>query len=389
VQEYAISQSFSKPTTLRAQIERSEGIAVSGRKKLIRLFKQRRFVRYGLLALNVVLLGSIVYFVGQSSPSTSHRSTASSAVDTPSDPLDQLSSADIAVNLAQMTNLAEATAVTNQADSVGAELAVPPAHTVVIAKPQAVATDLKSRKDIASYVIQAGDNVGSVAAKFGVTSDSIVWSNNLSGASAALTPGNKLVIPPVNGIVYTVKAGDTPDSLSQKYRANKEQIIAYNDAELTGLVLGEQIIIPNGQQPAPVVSRSSGGGSYSFFFGSAGYNGYDRGFCTWYVANRRAEIGRPVPAGLGNASTWDDRAPSAGLVVNKTPSYGAAVVTSQRGAGHVAFVERVNADGSIWVSEMNSRGQRSIDDPSSAGGWNRVDYKLIPASLAAGYNYIH
>lgn len=306
---------------------------------------------------------------------------------TPSDPLDQLSSADIAVNLALMTNLPESTAVINQADSVGAELAVPPAHTTVISKPQVVATTLKSRLDITSYVVQPGETVSSIAAKFNVTSDSIRWSNDLTGDAVAA--GTTLTIPPVNGIVYTVNVGDTPDTLATKYRANKEQIIASNDAELTGLVAGTKILIPNGQLPAPTSARRGGGGSFSLYFASGAYNGYDKGFCTWYVADKRAKIGRAVPVGLGNASTWDNRAPSAGLLVNKTPAYGAAVVTSQRGAGHVAFVEVVNDDGSIWISEMNSRGQVSMTDSRPAGGWGKVDWKLIPASLASSYSYIH
>jgi surface antigen len=286
-----------------------------------------------------------------------------------------------------MTNLPEVLAVVNQADSVGAELAVPPAQTTIIAKPQAVSTDLKSARDISSYVVQPGDTVASIAAKFNVTSESIMWSNNLS--SATVSAGAKLVIPPVNGVVYTVKTGDTPDTIAQKYRASKEQIIAYNDAELSGLHVGQQIIIPNGQQPAPVTARGAYSYGASGFSAVYGYNGYDFGFCTWYVANKRAAAGRTLPSNLGNASTWDDRANAGGLPVNKTPAVGAAVVTSQRGAGHVAYVERVNADGSIWVSEMNSRGQRGIDDPTPAGGWNRIDFKLIPASAAASYNYIH
>jgi len=353
----------------------------------MRQIKQRRFIRYSLLTVNVAILGAIIIFVAQSTPSVtpSHSNVAgNSAVNGLSDPLDQLSSADIAVNLAQMAALPETVAVTNQADSVGAELAVPTAQTTVISKPQAVETDLKSNKDIISYVVQAGDTIGSIAAKFNVTSDSIRWSNGLTGD--AVTPGTKINIPPVNGITYTVKAGDNPDNLAAKYKANKDQIVAYNDAELSGLTVGELIIIPNATQPAPVITRSSYSASYSFGYG---YNGYDKGFCTWYVANRRAEIGRPIPAGLGNASTWDDRAPSAGFLVNKTPSYGAAVVTSQRGAGHVAFVEKVNDDGSIWISEMNSHGQVSMTDTRSAGGWGKVDWKLVPASTAATYNYIH
>lgn len=345
-------------------------------------------MRYALLIANILVLGAIIIFVAQSSPTvTSSHSNVADANNAQengvSDPLDQLSSADIAVNLSQMAALPETTAVTNQADSVGAELAVPPAHTTVISKPQAVETDLKSNKDITSYVAQAGDTISSIASKFNVTSDSLRWSNGLTGD--AISAGTRINIPPVNGIVYTVKAGDTPDTLAAKYQATKEQIVAYNDAELSGLTVGELIIIPNGRQPAPVVTRrASYSLSYSF---SGGYNGYDYGFCTWYVANKRSSIGRPVPMGLGNASTWDDRASSAGLLVSKTPAYGAAVVTSQRGAGHVAFVEKVNDDGSFWVSEMNSHGQVSMTDTRSAGGWGRVDWKLLQPS--GSYNFIY
>ncbi|HYH74909.1 MAG TPA: CHAP domain-containing protein [Candidatus Saccharimonadales bacterium] len=331
--------------------------------------------------------------MAQSAPSdaasTRNAVASSDAADVQGDPLDQLSSADIALSTARMTGLAEVSGVKSQADSVNAELSVPPVYTAVISKPQTVATDLKSGKDIQTYVVVSGDNVPGIAAKFNVTSDSIKWSNNLT--SDAVNPGLSLLIPPVNGIVYTVKAGDNPDTLAAKYKANKEQIIAYNDAEINGLTTGQQIIIPNGQQPAPprAAYGSGGSGSYSFSFGSAGYNGYDRGFCTWYVANRRAEIGRPIPGGLGNASTWHIRAPAAGFTVNRTPAYGAAAVTAFRGAGHVVFVEEVNADGSIWVSEMNSSGQVSKTNTARAGGWGKVDWKLFPAEKASTFYYIH
>jgi surface antigen len=328
-----------------------------------------------------VLLGGVVAFVMQSTPTAdvAHRNAAisnTSAVG-PSDPLDQLSSADIAVNAARMIGMDEAPAVKNQADSVSAELAAPPVYTAVISKPQTVVTDLKSQKDIQNYVVKAGDTVVSIAAKFNVTSDSIKWSNDLS--SDTVTAGTNLTIPPVNGLVYTVKAGDTPDTLAQRFRATKEQIIAYNDAEIAGLKVGEKIIIPNGQIVAPVRSSYSGGG---FAWGTSaiyGSNGYTAGYCTWHVANRRIEIGRPLPANLGNAYTWDDNAIRAGFTVNRTPAYGAAVVTdTRRNPGHVAFVEEVYADGSVRISEMNR---------------NWVLYqktsRVMSPSEAASYNYIH
>ena len=358
----------------------------SVRKRMAMRFHQfmasRKLVRYGLVSLNVALLLAIAWFT--LGPTHSGQPLGRQGVTTlngnsATEPLDQLSSADIAASAAQVMGLAETTAVINQADSVKAEQAIAPADTAVIAKPLAVSTPFKSRYDIQEYTVQQGDTVSSIAAKFKVTSDSIIWSNNLRGNT--VSAGLLLVIPPVTGIVYTVHSGDTVANLAQRYRVSEDQIVAFNDIELTGLKIGERILIPEGKQPAPAIVRP--------ILGVFGYNGYDYGFCTWYVANRRSQYGNPVPSNLGNANTWDDRAAAMGMTVNKVPAVGAAVVTSQRAPGHVAFVEALNADGSIWMSEMNSSGQVSMTDTRSTGGWGRVDWKLVPADRAATYNYIH
>lgn len=277
-------------------------------------------------------------------------------------------------------------AVTNQADSAHAQLASSvQSDSYIIAKPQILNTTLKSRYDIESYTVKSGDTVSSLADRFNVTSDSIRWSNNLNGNSIPI--GKVIyVLPGVNGIIHTVQSGDTAASLANKYSANEDQIIVMNDAELSGLPIGQRIIIPGGKKTAPVITARS----FSYYGGFTpryGYNGYDYGYCTWYVANKRAEIGRAVPANLGDAWTWDDLHPGG---YNNRPAYGAVAVTaSSYRPGHVAFVEKVNSDGSIWISEMNSRGQVSMTDPTHAGGWGRVDYKLLPASRARTINYIH
>ncbi len=380
----------SKPANPDAQSARRTGRFARAKKRVIKLLTQRRVVRYGLLSLHVLLLGGIILFVLQSAPSSdgSHQNVASSVGEREraADPLDQVSTADIAVNLALMTNMVETVAVTNQADSASTQLAVP-VQAMVVAKPQAVATELKSAKDIKNYTVQSGDTIASIAAKFNVTSESIQWSNGLTGNTIAA--GVKILIPPVNGIVYTVKEGDNPDTLAQKFRASKDQIIASNDAELGGLKVGQQIIIPNGQQP---VTRSSSYGGYAGgpFSPIYGTNGYIPGYCTWHVAKHRAEMGRPLPTNLGDAWTWDNNASAAGIRVDNSPEVGAAVVTStNKNPGHVALVIAVNEDGSVWISEMNSRGQRSMTDPTPAGGFFKEDVKLIPASTARTLNYIH
>ena len=355
------------------------------RLRILSFFTNRKVIRFMLVGLNISILAAIGLFTVRASmtePTLNHQSVAAAgiAADTANEPLDQLSSADIATDAARAAALPEAIAVKNQADSVAAEQAVAPADTTVVAKPQAVATKFASRRDIKNYVVQAGESVSTIAAKFNITSDSVIWSNGLRGN--AVNAGTTLVIPPVNGLVYRVAGGDTVDSLATKYRANKDQIIAYNDIELTGLQVGEQILIPNGQQPAPVVS----------FFGGVpafGYNGYDYGFCTYYAATRRAQLGRPVPANLGNANTWAARAAAFGMPTGATPAPGAVAMKHSGAPGHVGIVEVVLDDGSFWMSEMNSYGQRSMTDPTPTGGWGRVDWKLVPASQVSTYTYIY
>jgi N-acetylmuramoyl-L-alanine amidase len=294
-------------------------------------------------------------------------------------PLDQLSSSQIAVQVARMTGIYEATSVANLADSQSAVANVVPSDNQVIAKPTIIATNnAKSRLDIVSYVTQPGDTVSALAVKFGVTSNSILWSNSLSGND--LSAGLTLYIPPVNGIVYTVKSGDTVTSLAQEYNANAGQIVSFNNAELTGITPGEQIVIPGGSIQAASLAASSdayGGSSYSFGYGPIyGYNGYDFGYCTWYVAQRRAAIGEPVPSNLGNASTWYYLAQAAGIPTGSAPQPN-AVIWFGYDADHVAFVQSVNSDGSITIAEMNR------------AGWDIEDTRTIPANQVGDYKYIY
>ena len=344
--------------------------------------------------MSLLLLVAIFILSNRTASQTIRSGTVNSAITTtkslPS-PLDQLSSAQIALQAAQMTGLSELTAVRNQADSENALLAVGPSDTNVVAKPQIVSTAQKSKKDIVQYTAQSGDTITAIAAKFAISPNSVRWSNNLSGDAVAA--GKQLLIPPGDGIVYQVKSGDTIASITSKYQANKELFVVVNDAESGNLTIGGYVWIPNGQQPAPPTrfAAVSGGGfawGYSAIYGS---NGYDYGYCTWWVSLRRSQIGRPVPSNLGNAITWKVLAARAGLGVGTTPAVGAAIWTpASSGYGHVGFVERVNEDGSVWTSDMNSRGFVSMDTSSgSTGGWGRVSYRLLSPDQARNFWYIY
>lgn len=324
---------------------------------------KRRYSRYGLIGGNFLLIAIVSLFImmNRSASDTVRSSAAGGITSTASsapNPLDQLSSAQIALTAAQAAGMQELTAVRNQADSDSLILNVVPNDDTTIAKPQLVATAEKSKRDIRTYTTITGDTIAGLATKFGITANSIKWSNSLSGNN--ITAGTKLYIPPVNGIVYTVKAGDTPASLATKYQADPNQIIAYNDAEISGLQPGERIIIPNGQVAAPVVSYGYYSPTLAYnFTPTYGSNGYDYGYCTWYVATRIS-----VPSNWGNANTWDNYAALSGWTVNTTPVPGAIAQTDAGYEGHVAYVEAVSPDGTmIKYSDMNG-----------LAGWGRVGY---------------
>ena len=108
----------------------------------------------------------------------------------------------------------------------------------------------------------------------------------------------------------------------------------------------------------------------------------DTGQCT-YVFNRMAQVGTPIGHSMmGNAAEWPAYARSYGYSVSNSPSAGSAIVFQQGLAGadptygHVAFVEAVNADGSLYISEMNVQ------------GLNVISYRTISASVAARATYI-
>ena len=357
--------------------------------KFIRHFssKRKRYVRGSLLLANLVLFAGVAFLVSTAKsepvkPLQSSPGLLNSSQDDVAGPLDELSSADIAVNVARITGLPEANSVKNKADTINAGLAVASADEKVVAKPQIVSEGLKSKKDIIKYKTVKGDTIKSIAKKFGVKPDTIRNSNNLTGDTVAV--GVEIMISPVDGIVYQVSSGDSPESIASKFRVDKTQLVAINDAELTNkFKVGDYIIVPDGLPPVQETSyhapSASGGSSYSFGLTPIyRANAYDYGWCTWHAANRRYEIGRPIPSNLGNAVSWLSAARAAGLPTGTEPRDGA--VLSQLnigGLGHVAFVEKVNSDGSFLVSDMNY--------PI----WGKVTYRTVPASDKGNYRFIY
>lgn len=111
------------------------------------------------------------------------------------------------------------------------------------------------REGIETYVVAEGDALSTIAAKFGISLNTILWANNLNLRST-LKLGQQLTILPVSGVVYEVKSGDNLTKIAETYRAESSAILQANRlADASAIVVGQKLMIPGGTPPAPVVAK--------------------------------------------------------------------------------------------------------------------------------------
>lgn len=143
----------------------------------------------------------------------------------------------------------------------------------------------------ATYVVQQGDTLSSIARSFGTTVSAIVQANNLENPNF-ITVGQVLVIPGVSGEfdsaaanvntstgstgsgsttavsnttasgVYVIQSGDSLYSIAIRYGTTVADIVAANDlANPNFIVVGQEIIIPGGTTnvagTSPVTNNTS------------------------------------------------------------------------------------------------------------------------------------
>lgn len=104
--------------------------------------------------------------------------------------------------------------------------------------------------------------------------------------------------------------------------------------------------------------------------------------CVSYAAYKVAASGRHMPywGGVGNAYEWPGNARGAGIPVGSTPRVGSVAVWGIEdigGVGHVAYVEGVNGDGSVEVSQYNY---------GVSGAYSTM---TVPAGQARALEYIY
>jgi len=147
---------------------------------------------------------------------------------------------------------------------------------------------------VTTYVVQSLDSLFSLAEKFNLTPETILWSNydTLKDNPHSLRPGMELYIPPINGIYYKWEVGDSPESVANEFKTDPEKIINWigNDLDLLDPVIdpGEMVMIPDGKREfqqwiIPTIARGAAGvssgvygegacsGPFEGLYGSGGF----------------------------------------------------------------------------------------------------------------------
>lgn len=103
-----------------------------------------------------------------------------------------------------------------------------------------------SSGEISVYVVREGDSLSQIAEMFDVTTNTILWANDIEKASN-IQPGDSLVILPIVGVRHVVKSGDTIASIAKKYQGDTEEILSYNQlSSASEIGVGDTLIIPGG-----------------------------------------------------------------------------------------------------------------------------------------------
>ena len=95
-----------------------------------------------------------------------------------------------------------------------------------------------------TYKVKSGDTISGIAKKFGLTNISTLISVNDLGNVRQLGAGQKLKIPSLDGIVYTVKAGDSLNSIASANKIKLENLLDVNELTSETLTVGQQLFLP-------------------------------------------------------------------------------------------------------------------------------------------------
>ena len=106
----------------------------------------------------------------------------------------------------------------------------------------------KKRTSTISHVARSGDTISKVSHKFGLKVSTLLWANKLT-SKQSLQVGQKLRIPPTDGIFYIVQNNNTLSEIAKAHNVDLEKIRTYNRIkEGNILTVGQELFIPDAKK---------------------------------------------------------------------------------------------------------------------------------------------
>lgn len=210
-----------------------------------------RVVNNPLMSLGIVLIGFIIFSrIGYHAPSATLMAYSAAGFS----------------NSRDSVFLGADDAFISETISIGDDPYITTNGVVSIAQTQSLASfssQGSDDKEILEYRVQTGDTVSSVAEKFGIGVNTILWANDLS-KNSTLKSGQKLTILPVSGMMHLVNSGESVGYLAVLYETDADSIVNFNEiSEDNKIVVGDLLIIPGAiKPPTPVIQRAPIASSY-------------------------------------------------------------------------------------------------------------------------------
>ena len=257
------------------------------------------------------------------------------------------------------------------------------------------------RGGVVEYKVQTGDTASEIAAKYGITTSTLLWENGLS-SNSSIQPGKTLRIPPDTGIYHEVESGDTLESIVKKHEGDLDEVKKANKDIIDSeghIAVGVKIFVPEGKPytppaPAPAKYASSGSSSSSSgwgLFSSGSSTNVTGGTLNWPSSCRRisqgvrwGHIAIDINCGFGQA-IYAAESGTVSVIPNRGNGYGNYIIINHGGGmstlyGHLssftvqngAYVSRgqqIGVEGSTgWSTGPHLHFE--VHNPGQQNPWN-------------------
>jgi LysM repeat protein len=218
--------------------------------------------------------------------------------------------------------------------------------------------------NVVEYTVARGDSVFGIAKAHNIKPETLLWANydTLQDSPDSLRVGQKLNIPPTDGVYYKWQEGDTLDSIAMKLDASVDDILNWpgNNIDLTNpdIKPDTYVMVPGGhrefvQWHIPSVARGNSSGTANVGGTACGGGPVGSTAFIWPTGNHylsgndfwSGHLGIDIAAGLG-APVW---AADAGVVTIAQGGWNG-------GYGNVVMIDHGNG----WVTVYGHLSQINV-----------------------------